>query len=34
VRHLVNNQWLHLFRIGPDGANIEHYQHGTWTPLG
>ena len=33
VRHLVDNQWLHLFRIGPDGADIEHYQHGTWTPV-
>ena len=30
VRHLVGNQWLHLFRIEPDGTCVEQYQNGTW----
>ena len=33
VRHLVGNQWLHLFRIEPDGTCVEQYQNGTWAPF-
>lgn len=33
VRQLVENQWLHLFRIEPDGTCIEQHQHGAWTTL-
>ena len=32
VRHLVGNQWLHLFRIEPGGTCVEQYQKGVWTP--
>ena len=32
VRHLVGNQWLHLFRIEPGGTCVEQYQKGMWTP--
>ena len=30
VRHLVNNQWLHLFRIEPDSTHIEQHRNGAW----
>ena len=32
VRQLVNNGWLHLFRIDPQTDAIEQRLHGTWHP--
>ena len=33
VRQLVSNEWLHLFRIEPDGHCIEQHQNGAWVPV-
>ncbi len=30
VRHLVENEWLHLFRIEPERHQVEQYRHGSW----
>ncbi len=31
VRHLVDNAWLHLFRIDPDTGAVEQRRDGAWT---
>ncbi len=33
VRHLVNNQWLHLLRIDPDSGAVEAYRRKAWVPV-
>ncbi len=32
VRHLVDNGWLHLFRIGDQGKALRRRAHGEWRP--
>jgi uncharacterized protein YbcC (UPF0753/DUF2309 family) len=32
VRQLVENGWLHLFRLQEDGPGIEHRRGGQWVP--
>jgi uncharacterized protein YbcC (UPF0753/DUF2309 family) len=32
VRQLVENGWLHLFRLQEDGPGIEHRRRGEWVP--
>lgn len=33
VRQLVDNSWLHLFRIDPDTSAVEQRRDGAWQAL-
>lgn len=34
VRQLVNHEWLHLFRIDPQGDGVEQFRQGAWRTAG
>ncbi|WP_242441581.1 YbcC family protein [Pseudoalteromonas piscicida] len=33
VKQLVENEWLYLLAIAPDGQSVSRFQHGQWLPL-
>jgi uncharacterized protein YbcC (UPF0753/DUF2309 family) len=33
VRQLLDHEWLHLFRIEPDAAEIFRYERGNWAAV-
>jgi len=33
VRQLLDHEWLHLFRIEPDGPEIFRYRRGNWAAV-